>query len=100
MISLDLAKSKVSPGFVAAQVAVSRGIFFEICYTQSFRGKYHSFLSHPFPFLTPFLDPAKKFAFFNAVKRLVEVTRGHNLIFSSEAIRALDIRRPADIRIL
>lgn len=41
MISLDLAKSKVSPGFVAAQVAVNRGIFFEICYSQSFRGKFH-----------------------------------------------------------
>lgn len=40
MISLDLAKSKVAPGFVAAQVAVTRGIFFEICYSQSFRGKH------------------------------------------------------------
>jgi ribonuclease P/MRP protein subunit RPP1 len=39
MISLDLAKSKVTPGFVSAQVAVTRGIFFEICYSQSFRGK-------------------------------------------------------------
>ncbi|GAA5816572.1 hypothetical protein MFLAVUS_010102 [Mucor flavus] len=82
MISLDLAKTKVSPGFVSAQVAVNRGVFFEICYSQSFR------------------DPARKFAFFNAVKRLVEVTRGHNLIFSSEAIRALEIRRPSDIRML
>ncbi|KAG1102751.1 hypothetical protein G6F42_017321 [Rhizopus arrhizus] len=67
LISLDLAKSRALPGFVAAQVAVNRGIFFEICYSQSFR---------------------------------VEVTRGHNLIFSSEAMRALDIRRPADLRIL
>ncbi|CAO0789691.1 unnamed protein product [Mucor circinelloides] len=82
LISLDLAKSRALPGFVAAQVAVNRGIFFEICYSQSFR------------------DPNKRFLFFNNVKRLVEVTRGHNLIFSSEAMRALDIRRPADLRIL
>ncbi|OAD01263.1 hypothetical protein MUCCIDRAFT_156754 [Mucor lusitanicus CBS 277.49] len=82
LISLDLAKSKALPGFVAAQVAVNRGIFFEVCYSQSFR------------------DPNKRFLFFNNVKRLVEVTRGHNLIFSSEAMRALDIRRPADLRIL
>ncbi|KAG2209881.1 hypothetical protein INT46_005162 [Mucor plumbeus] len=82
LISLDLAKSKALPGFVAAQVAVNRGIFFEICYSQSFR------------------DPNKRFLFFNNVKRLVEVTRGHNLIFSSEAMRALDIRRPADLRVL
>jgi RNase P/RNase MRP subunit p30 len=46
------------------------------------------------------LDPGRKFAFFNNVKRLVEVTRGQNLIFSSEGIRALEIRRPADLRIL
>ncbi|GAN02587.1 ribonuclease P complex subunit Pop2 [Mucor ambiguus] len=82
LISLDLAKSRALPGFVAAQVAVNRGIFFEVCYSQSFR------------------DPSKRFLFFNNVKRLVEVTRGHNLIFSSEAMRALDIRRPADLRIL
>ncbi|KAL9557713.1 hypothetical protein MBANPS3_001260 [Mucor bainieri] len=82
LISLDLAKSRALPGFVAAQVAVNRGIFFEVCYSQSFR------------------DPNKRFMFFNNVKRLVEVTRGHNLIFSSEAMRALDVRRPADLRIL
>lgn len=46
------------------------------------------------------IDPNKRFLFFNNVKRLVEVTRGHNLIFSSEAMRALDIRKPADLRVL
>lgn len=82
LISLDLAASKVLPGFVSAQVAVNRGIFFEICYSQSFR------------------EPQRKFLFYSNVKRLVEVTRGHNLIFSSEAIRALEIRRPEDLKIL
>ncbi|KAG0744915.1 hypothetical protein G6F57_003166 [Rhizopus arrhizus] len=82
IISLDLANTKTSPNFAAAQVAVSRGIFFEICYAQSFR------------------NPSKKSAFFSSVKRLVEVTRGHNLFFSSEALRALEIRKPADLRIL
>lgn len=82
IISLDLATQKVVPSFVAAQVAVNRGIFFEICYSQSFR------------------DPSRKFTFYSMVQRLVDVTRGHNLIFSSEAIRALEIRRPADLKIL
>ncbi|KAI8880484.1 PHP domain-like protein [Backusella circina FSU 941] len=82
LISIDLAESRTAPNYVSAQVAVNRGIFFEICYSQSFR------------------VPDKKAAFFSAVKRLVDVTRGHNLIFSSEAIRALDIRRPADLKIL
>ncbi|KAI7904450.1 RNase P subunit p30-domain-containing protein [Cokeromyces recurvatus] len=82
LISIDLAKSRALPNFAMAQVAVNRGIFFEICYSQSFR------------------DPSRKSMFFNNVKRLIEVTRGHNLIFSSEAIRALDIRRTSDLRIL
>ncbi|KAI8049430.1 RNase P subunit p30-domain-containing protein [Gilbertella persicaria] len=82
LISLDLSKPRVVPGYTPAQVAVNRGIFFEICYSQSFR------------------DPNKKFQFYNNVKRLVEVTRGHHLIFSSEAMRALEVKRPADLRIL
>ncbi|KAI8350153.1 RNase P subunit p30-domain-containing protein [Blakeslea trispora] len=82
LISLDLAKSRVVPGFTPAQVAINRGIFFEICYSQAFR------------------DPNKKFQFYNNVKRLVEVTRGQNLLFSSEAMRALEIKRPADLRVL
>jgi ribonuclease P/MRP protein subunit RPP1 len=43
LISLDLATQKVVPNFVAAQVAVNRGIFFEICYSQSFRGSFCEF---------------------------------------------------------
>ncbi|KAG1177982.1 hypothetical protein G6F70_002051 [Rhizopus microsporus] len=82
VISLDLANTKTAPNFAAAQVAVSRGIFFEICYAQSFK------------------NPGKKATFFSNVKRLVDVTRGHNLFFSSEALRALEIRKPADLRIL
>jgi ribonuclease P/MRP protein subunit RPP1 len=39
VISLDLANTKTAPNFAAAQVAVSRGIFFEICYAQSFKSK-------------------------------------------------------------
>jgi ribonuclease P/MRP protein subunit RPP1 len=102
LISIDLAETKTSPNYVSAQVAVNRGIFFEICYSQSFRGKYNIhvdllFLSSNIGYS---IVPGKKAAFFHAVKRLVEVTRGHNLIFSSEAIRALDIRRSADLKTL
>lgn len=46
------------------------------------------------------LAKEKRSMFFQNVKRLVEVTRGDNLIFSSEALHALDIRRPSDMRML
>jgi ribonuclease P/MRP protein subunit RPP1 len=100
VISLDLAKSRVIPGFVPAQVAVNRGIFFEICYTQSLRGKIR-YVCHKHTFnLVLIIDPQKRFLFYNNVKRLVEVTRGQNLIFTSEALKALEIKRPTDLRIL
>lgn len=99
LISLDLSSSRVLPGFVSAQVATERGIFFEICYTQSLRGKYTCREILGNLTLVVFIGD-KKFIFFNNVKRLVEVTRGHNLIFSSEALRALEIKRPSDLRIL
>ncbi|KAI8992658.1 RNase P subunit p30-domain-containing protein [Pilobolus umbonatus] len=82
LISLDLVNDKSLPGFVSSQVAISRGIFFEICYGQAFRDSY------------------KRSTFFTNVKRLVEMTRGHNLIFSSEALNMFEIKRPADLRIL
>ncbi|CEG70424.1 hypothetical protein RMATCC62417_06326 [Rhizopus microsporus] len=75
VISLDLANTKTAPNFAAAQVARKQATKID-------------------------LDPGKKAAFFSNVKRLVDVTRGHNLFFSSEALRALDIRKPADLRIL
>lgn len=97
VISLDLANTKTAPNFAAAQVAVSRGIFFEICYAQSFKSKIPPKKKQ----ITKIdLDPGKKATFFSNVKRLVDVTRGHNLFFSSEALRALEIRKPADLRIL
>lgn len=98
VISLDLANTKTAPNFAAAQVAVSRGIFFEICYAQSFKSKTKKKKRKQATKID--LDPGKKAAFFSNVKRLVDVTRGHNLFFSSEALRALEIRKPADLRIL
>ncbi|KAG0166780.1 hypothetical protein DFQ28_006863 [Apophysomyces sp. BC1034] len=82
LISIDLSQKGVSPGYAAASVAVNRGIFFEICYTQLFR------------------DPKRRSVFFSNVKRLVEVTRGNNLIFSSGALQALEIKRPSDLRMM
>ncbi|KAI9494751.1 RNase P subunit p30-domain-containing protein [Zychaea mexicana] len=81
IISINCASKRVIPNHAAAQVATSRGIFFEICYAQTFHTK-------------------ERALFFTNVKRLVEVTRGNNLIFSSEALRALDIRQPSDLRML
>ncbi|KAL1926544.1 hypothetical protein VTP01DRAFT_5665 [Rhizomucor pusillus] len=82
IISIDCSIGRSLPNHASAQVAISRGIFFEICYAQAFRTK------------------EKRSMFFQNVKRLVEVTRGDNLIFSSEALHALDIRRPSDMRML
>ncbi|KAG2219649.1 hypothetical protein INT45_012350, partial [Circinella minor] len=81
IISINCAVKRVIPNHAAAQVAITRGVFFEICYAQSFHTK-------------------ERALFFTNVKRIVEVTRGNNLIFSSEALRALDIRQPADLRML
>ncbi|KAL0079827.1 RNase P subunit p30-domain-containing protein [Phycomyces blakesleeanus] len=82
LISIDLSQRKVLPGYVSAQVAITRGIFFEICYTQGNR------------------DVKKRSTFYSNAKRLVETTRGKNLIISSEALRALEIKRPSDLRVL
>ncbi|KAI9251498.1 RNase P subunit p30-domain-containing protein [Phascolomyces articulosus] len=81
IISINCALKRVIPNHATIQVAISRGVFFEICYAQSFHCK-------------------ERALFFTNVKRLVEVTRGNNLIFSSEALRALDIRQPSDLRML
>ncbi|KAI9304403.1 RNase P subunit p30-domain-containing protein [Cunninghamella echinulata] len=82
LISLDLSNQSITPGYVAAQVAVTRGIFFEICYTQSY------------------LDPSLRSSFISNVGKLINQTRGHNLIFSSGALNALHIKRVSDIKIL
>ncbi|KAI8379191.1 RNase P subunit p30-domain-containing protein [Radiomyces spectabilis] len=83
LITLDFSYRWISPGYVAAQVAVNRGVFFEICYSQITR-----------------MDEKKRAVFFGNFRRLVEVTRGQNIILSSEAIKALDIRRPSELRML
>ncbi|KAI9021558.1 RNase P subunit p30-domain-containing protein [Phycomyces nitens] len=82
LISIDLSQRRVLPGYVSSQVAITRGIFFEICYTQGNR------------------DVKKRSTFYSNARRLVETTRGKNLIFSSEALRALEIKRPSDLRML
>ncbi|ORX62469.1 PHP domain-like protein [Hesseltinella vesiculosa] len=83
IISLDLSQPNAAlPGYSSAQVAIQRGIFFEICYTQAIS------------------ERQQRVAFFANVTRLVDQTRGHNLILSSGALRALHIKRPADLCML
>lgn len=38
--------------------------------------------------------------FFSNVKKLIEVTRGDNIIFSSEALQALEVRSTNDLKML
>ncbi|ORZ16953.1 RNase P subunit p30-domain-containing protein [Absidia repens] len=82
LVSIDLSTPGLLPGYVTAQQAINRGIFFEICYTQAIR------------------DPQRRALFYSNVTKLVQQTRGHNLILSSGALRAIEIKRPADIRIM
>ncbi|KAF7723288.1 hypothetical protein EC973_002134 [Apophysomyces ossiformis] len=82
LISMDLSQKGVSPGYASTKVALNRGVFFEICYTQAFR------------------DPSRRAVFFSNVKRLVDITRGDNLIFSSGALQALEIKKPSDMRMM
>ncbi|ORY94374.1 RNase P subunit p30-domain-containing protein [Syncephalastrum racemosum] len=87
LISLDCTNKFQIPNHASFGVAKSRGIFFEICYGQIWR---------------PHTDKEgfRETNFFGNVKRLVETSRGENLIFSSEALKALDIRRPSDLKML
>ncbi|KAI7877744.1 PHP domain-like protein [Lichtheimia hyalospora FSU 10163] len=80
IISIDFHAKHVVPNHAAAQLAIQRGMFFEVCYGQLIRSAQY------------------KNIFFSNVKRLVEVTRGDNIIFSSEALQALEIRSSKDIK--
>jgi RNase P/RNase MRP subunit p30 len=83
LISIDLTlQPALLPGHASAQLAISRGMFFEISYTSTIR------------------DPQKRTLFFSNVNKLIQHTRGHNLILSSGALRALEIKRPSDIRMM
>ncbi|CAO3587577.1 unnamed protein product [Absidia cylindrospora] len=82
LVSIDLSTPGLLPGYVTAQQAINRGIFFEICYSQAIR------------------DPQRRALFYSNVTKLVQQTRGHNLILSSGALRAIEIKRPSDIRMM
>lgn len=43
------------------------------------------------------IDPNARRHLYNNAKRLVTVTKGKNIIFSSEALNALEIRSPHDL---
>ena len=59
--------------------AVTRGIFFEINYSQGIR------------------DSTAKRYFISSALELVKKTKGRNIIISSDALKALDIRSPHDV---
>ncbi|CAO3688491.1 unnamed protein product [Umbelopsis vinacea] len=59
--------------------ALDRGVYFEICYAAGIR------------------DPNARRHLYNNAKRLVTVTKGKNIIFSSEALNALEIRSQHDL---
>jgi len=60
-------------------LALDRGVYLEICYAAGIR------------------DPNARRHLYNNAKRLVTLTKGKNIIFSSEALNALEIRSPHDL---
>ncbi|KAI9317945.1 RNase P subunit p30-domain-containing protein [Dichotomocladium elegans] len=84
IISIDCMAKRIVPSHAIAQVALERGIFFEICYTGAM----------------PSASEKQRSFFLSNIRRLVEVTRGNNLIFSSEATSAMDIRSSNDLKML
>ncbi|CDH51528.1 ribonuclease p subunit rpp30 [Lichtheimia corymbifera JMRC:FSU:9682] len=80
IISLDFHAKHVVPNHATAQLAIQRGMFFEVCYAPAFRSAHH------------------RNTFFSNVKRLIEVTRGDNIIFSSDALQALELRSANDMK--
>lgn len=80
IISLDMSQRlPFFPKHGTVGAAIERGITFEITYGTCLRNK-----------------DARKFFLHNATN-LVRVTRGKNLIISSAALKAMDIRNPYDV---
>ena len=80
IIVLDLSKRlPFSLKRTAVSHAVERGIFFEITYSASLR------------------DPLARRTLISNAQALVELSKGRNVIVSSEAVSAFDVRAPYDI---
>ncbi|KAJ3199641.1 Ribonuclease P protein subunit p30, partial [Entophlyctis luteolus] len=80
IISLDLGTKL--PFYIkktTVNTAIQRGIYFELCYAQSIRDA-----------------TARKNAIAN-MQQYVRATGGKNLVISSDAIKALDVRSPHDV---
>jgi ribonuclease P/MRP protein subunit RPP1 len=80
IISLDLShKLPFSVKTPIVQQAIARGIHFEICYSSALK------------------DNNSRRHFMSNVIHLVRTTKGRNLIFTSEAKRAMHLRGPYDV---
>ncbi|KAI9141205.1 RNase P subunit p30, partial [Paraphysoderma sedebokerense] len=80
IISLDL--SERLPFYIKRNlvgVAIERGIVFEICYSKAIR------------------DPSARRNLISNAANLIRVTKGKNIILSSDAMKAMDVRGPFDV---
>ncbi|CAG8744988.1 6969_t:CDS:2, partial [Gigaspora rosea] len=71
-------------------LAIERGIFFEISYAPAIRGMFHYYI------ILLEYSTSRRHLISNA-QNLVRVSRGKNIIITSEAQRAMELRGPYDI---
>lgn len=102
LISLDVTKRfPFAVKTAMVQQAIARGIHFEISIGSALKGKFHQFIhlndrprTNP---LMPHLDPNIRRHMLSNALHLVRVTKGRNIIITSEAQRAIDLRAPYDL---
>lgn len=102
LISLDVTKRfPFAVKTAMVQQAIARGIHFEISIGSALKGKFHQFVcindrprTNP---LMPHLDPNIRRHMLSNALHLVRVTKGRNIIITSEAQRAIDLRAPYDL---
>jgi ribonuclease P/MRP protein subunit RPP1 len=103
LISLDVTKRfPFAVKTAMVQQAIARGIHFEISIGSALKGKFHNSRlyindrprTNP---LMPLLDPNIRRHMLSNALHLVRVTKGRNIIITSEAQRAIDLRAPYDL---
>ncbi|GIL58287.1 hypothetical protein Vafri_13366 [Volvox africanus] len=81
IISLELWQKmgRFKPRADSIQAALKRGIYFEICYAPALR------------------DPSARRSLFSNAQMLVRLTRGRNILISSSARSAFEVRSPLEV---
>lgn len=79
------------------ELAMSRNVYFEVCYAPSIRGKEWTRSYGTHIFIVTLLDNQARVMTLLLAKQLIEYTKGAKLIISSEAEIVSELRSPGDI---